>query len=111
MLRWSGSEHGTEFDATRADAVTPPIELPWGNELWSFAAAAATGADDLSDRRAALVAVAGAQVMVDAAAVAANFEMMTRLADGTGARFTPAGNSANASLSADLGFDDVVSRR
>lgn len=37
--------------------------------------------------RAALVAAAGAELMVEAAAVLANFEMMTRVADGTGARF------------------------
>jgi hypothetical protein len=36
--------------------------------------------------RAALVAELGAEAVIDAAAVVANFEMMTRIADGTGAR-------------------------
>jgi hypothetical protein len=111
MLRWSGHEHGGAFDASAVDDDTPPIELPWANELWRFAGAAAAGSSDLAARRTALRALAGDDVVVDAAAIAANFEMMTRLADGTGARFTDAGNAANADLSATLGFDDVVSRR
>ena len=36
--------------------------------------------------RAALAAAAGTTAVVDAAAVLANFEMMTRVADSTGAR-------------------------
>ena len=45
------------------------------------------GADELVAARAALLAAVGEAATVDAAAVVANFEMMTRIADGTGAKF------------------------
>ncbi len=60
-----------------------------GRELVAFATASTEisgPAPRLLAARQALVAVAGVAAMVDAAAVAANFQMMTRLADGTGAR-------------------------
>ena len=50
-------------------------------------------------------------MMIDAAAVAANFHMMTRLADGTGARFTSARHEASASTIAITGTAGLVSKR
>jgi hypothetical protein len=74
MLSWSSQHAGTEA-----------AELPHGSELRAFAEAIA-GHDDerLAAARAELVAVTDEEFMLDAAAVAANFEMMTRVADGTG---------------------------
>lgn len=46
-----------------------------------------------------------------AAAVIANFEMMTRLADGTGARLTPERIDAAASIRQTLGLDAFPSAR
>jgi len=49
--------------------------------------------------------------MVDAAAVAANFEMMTRLADGTGAAM-PAGRLRDSATAIEtMGIADLTSRR
>lgn len=74
MLSWSSREAGDDAAA-----------LPHGAELRAFAEAVAGHDDDaLGSARAALVAVTDERFMLDAAAVAANFEMMTRVADGTG---------------------------
>ena len=57
------------------------------------------------------MAEADVEIMVDAAAVADNFEMMTRLADGTGA-VLPAERVARAGFQiATMGAADLVSRR
>ncbi|HEX9260512.1 MAG TPA: hypothetical protein VF855_13315 [Acidimicrobiales bacterium] len=76
-------------------------------------ASAAVERDDarLTQARERLVAVAGEAVMVDAAAVAANFEMMTRLADGTGARMWESRVEANVSIIEALHLDTLTSKR
>jgi hypothetical protein len=61
--------------------------------------------------RAALVDRLGPEWLIDASAVMANFEMMTRLADGTGARLRPAQVEATASLREQLGVDVFPSAR
>ena len=70
----------------RSPTAAPGVGLAHGDALLRFASACG-GTDDaeLAAARAALVAETDEAFMVDAAAVAANFEMMTRLADGTGA--------------------------
>ena len=71
----------------------------------------AAGVDEaaLVAARQALVDCAGDLFMIDAAAVVANFEMMTRVADGTGARFAEAGADHRAAISAKLHIDDFTS--
>ncbi|HCB34027.1 MAG TPA: hypothetical protein DEP69_02305, partial [Acidimicrobiaceae bacterium] len=59
--------------------------MPHGEALTRLADAVhAREPDELAAAKAAVVDAAGAAVMVDAVAVAANFSMMTRIADGTG---------------------------
>jgi hypothetical protein len=91
MLSWSSNELGTPADMTVIASGDGDAGLPHGAELVAFAQAIA-GFDDaaLATAREQLVTVAGEAFMIDAAAVAANFEMMTRVADGTGARHAPA---------------------
>jgi hypothetical protein len=80
--------------------------------LESFVDAVVGDDPDMADRsRRALVEAFGPEWLVDAAAVVANFEMMTRLADGTGARLRPAQIEATAVLRAELGIDAFASRR
>jgi hypothetical protein len=85
MLSWSSHEGGTPADLTAVSDGSGDAGLPFGAELRAFAEAIA-GWDDaaLEQARAALVAATDERFMLDAAAVAANFEMMTRVADGTG---------------------------
>lgn len=86
--------------------------LPLGEELVAFTDAAA-GTEDLGLARARerLVHAAGEAFMVDAAAVVANFEMMTRVADGTGARFPTHSEEQRRGLATPLGIDSFTSAR
>ncbi len=61
--------------------------------------------------RSAVVDELGPDWLVDAAAVVANFEMMTRLADGTGARLRPEQLVATAEIRAKIGVDEFPSAR
>ena len=58
-----------------------------------------------------LMASAGAEVLVDAVAVSANFHMMTRVADGTGTPLDPGTDEASEGFRHKIGVDDLVSRR
>ena len=83
MLSMSGKEQGVAVEL-----ATLSVGLPHAAALIEFAAAAASPATDraaLATARKRLAAVMGEASMVDAAAVVANFEMMTRLAECTGA--------------------------
>jgi hypothetical protein len=112
MLSWSSNETGQQVDLTAVVDGVGDTGLEHGRALLRFASACG-GFDDveLAAARAALVAETDAAFMVDAAAVAANFEMMTRLADGTGARL-PEQRLEQAAAQIDLmGTADLISRR
>jgi len=85
MLRASSDALGEPVEL--ADAVHgAATAMPFGAELVGFVDAVTTGDTTASAAaRAELEAVAGPAAVVDAAAVLANFEMMTRVADATGA--------------------------
>jgi hypothetical protein len=102
MLRWS--RHETD--------VPDEARLPHAAELEELAEAQA-GDDDVRLERAreALLDAAGASATLDAIAVAANFEMMTRLADGTGAMQTDGNLEQFAALIDELGLDGLESAR
>ncbi len=61
--------------------------------------------------RATIVDRLGPDWLIDTSAVVANFEMMTRLADATGARLPPERLEAAASIRAELGLDAFPSAR
>ena len=93
MLSWSGLQSDVEIDLVAVKRGRGDVGVPYAEELMRFADAAARLDSDLADMREArhaLTSVAGQAMMIDAAAVAANFHMMTRLADGTGARYPQA---------------------
>ena len=96
MLSWSSTATDQRLDLAAVADGRPGVGLAHGDALLRFAGACG-GTDDveLAAARAALVAETDEAFMVDAAAVAANFEMMTRLADGTGAAM-PAERLANS---------------
>jgi hypothetical protein len=104
MLRWSGQAMQIEVDIDALATGSGTAGLAYGAELLGFVDALA-GFDDASigAARDRLVDAAGSAFMIDAAAVAANFEMMTRVADGTGASFAPAQHAARAAVGAQLG--------
>ncbi len=112
MLSWSSRETNAVIDLTAVADGRAGVGLEHGDELLRFAGACA-GADDeeLAVARSRLIAVTDEAFMVDAAAVAANFEMMTRLADGTGAAMPPDRLERSASEIAVMGVGHSISRR
>lgn len=87
MLSWSSATTGGSVDLNAVAAGQGDTGLEGGDVLLRFATACAQRDDDMLDEaRRALLADTDEAFMVDAAAVAGNFEMMTRLADATGAR-------------------------
>ena len=112
MLSWSSAETGQELDLGAVVDDRAGVGLEHGDALLRFAAACG-GTDDaeLSAARDALVAATDEAFMVDAAAVAANFEMMTRLADGTGAAMPAERLERSAGVIDLLRIGDLTSRR
>jgi len=76
------------------------VEAMWEGEPGELAAA-----------REAVLEAAGADVLVDAVAVSANFHMMTRVADGTGTPLDPGTDEMSAPWRSSIGVDDLASRR
>jgi hypothetical protein len=90
----------------------PGVGLEQGDALLRFAGACGgTDNAELAAARAALVAVSDDAFMVDAAAVAANFEMMTRLADGTGAAMPDERIQRSAEAIETMRIGNLTSRR
>ena len=112
MLSWSGNEQGIEIELTSVREATGGANVTFARELLDFATAA-TELDDaaLVSAREALIKTAGVAVTIDAAAVIANFEMMTRLADSTGARMPEEVVAKRLGAATAMGVDQAVSRR
>ena len=112
MLSWSSAETGEQLDLSAVAEGRAGVGLAHGDALLRFASACG-GTDDseLAAARAALVAETDEAFMVDAAAVAANFEMMTRLADGTGAAMPEERLERSAFAIETMGIEHLTSRR
>lgn len=105
MLSWSSHEDGTPADIDAIASGAGDAGLPHGAALLAFAdAAGGWDTAELDAARDALVAATSEAFMVDAAAVVANFEMMTRVADGTGARHRPDAVADRVALAGRLGM-------
>jgi hypothetical protein len=112
MLSWSSTESGSPADLAAIAVGEGDAGLPHGAELVAFAEAIARFDDGvLAVARDRLVECAGEAFMVDAAAVAANFEMMTRVADGTGARHATERAASMTPMIGRLGIDGFTSHR
>lgn len=112
MLSWSSTEAGTPADLAAIAEGSGDGGLPFGSELVAFTEAAGRFDDAaLAAARERLSAAAGEAFMVDAAAVIANFEMMTRVADGTGARFPAESAVHRAAIDARLDIRGFTSAR
>ncbi|MCS5687367.1 MAG: hypothetical protein NZ659_01140 [Acidimicrobiales bacterium] len=68
-------------------------------------------ADDLASVRDDVIEIAGAEVLVDAVAVSANFYMMTRIADGTGTPLDAGTVEPSAEIRELVGVNNFTSRR
>ncbi len=112
MLSWSSTETGQSIDLSAVAEGRAGVGLEQGDALLRFASACGGGDDEeLAAARASLIAETDEEFMVDAAAVAANFEMMTRLADGTGAAMPAERLARSAHAIEVMGIADLTSRR
>lgn len=112
MLSWSSAVSGEQADLTAVAAGGGDTHVDHGGALLRFASACVGRDDDeLTRARRALVDETDEAFMVDAAAVAGNFEMMTRLADSTGARFPVDVQEERAQAIGVMGVADLTSRR
>jgi hypothetical protein len=103
MLRASVEQLGTEVDLRAVtDRSVDPL-LPGGAALLDLVDAS-LGDGDLAAARAEVLAELGGAALVDAAAVHGNFEMMNRIADGTGIPVGKGGRVRNAELIETLGL-------
>ena len=75
-------------------------------ELLAFADAAIDPTADPAEARDALSAAIGKDATIDAAAVIAGFDAITRVADGSGIPLEPPKAEASADWRARLGIDD-----
>lgn len=91
---------------------TSPIGVPHAAELLGFAAAA-IGSDSVAlDRaRAAAIAALGPAAMIDAAAVIAGFDGITRIADATGIPLEPPKAAQTAGVREALRIDSFLSAK
>lgn len=79
------TETAIDLEMVNGSSASETQGIPYANELANFAEAVAQGDNPtISRTRDELVQVAGDVVMVDAAAVAANFQRMVRIADSMG---------------------------
>lgn len=105
MLSWSA--HETSRPANIAGLVDPSVDPgpPGGRALVALGRRVATTA---VDRRALedTAAVIGLAAAIDAAAVAANFQIMNRVVDATGLPIGRKRREDNAALITTLGLDD-----
>jgi hypothetical protein len=86
MLRESAEHSSTDVDLHLVNGeASDNKSVEFSNELMAYATAVASRDEsELEDARQKLLDVANAEVLVDAAAVAANFQRMVRIADPIG---------------------------
>jgi hypothetical protein len=104
----SGEIEGERYDlhAVTDGETAAASGVPHERALVALAEAVVGGSDaDLTAARAAAVAALGPHAFVEAAAVAANFERMVRIADATGIQLDAPLDAVSAGLRADLGID------
>jgi hypothetical protein len=108
-LRWSGEIH--EYDI-RIEGITDPsidVGVPGGLALVGLVDCMIEG--DISARpqaRATVLEELGPESLVDAAAVFGNFEMMNRVAEGTGIPVPPQALEREAEMMRTLGLYDIM---
>lgn len=79
------TETAIDLQMVNGSSANDAQEMPYANELASFAGAVAErNTQKILQTRDQLVEIAGEAVMIDAAAVAANFQRMVRIADSMG---------------------------
>lgn len=108
-LRWSGEELGYTIDITGVADTRVDVGVPAGRSLMGLVDAFLLGSGRVEEARRALIDEAGDEAFVDAAAVFANFEMMNRVAEGTGIPVPPQAVERESEMMNELGLYDLLS--
>ena len=104
----SGELEGERFvlHALTAGSSAAPVGVPHERELVALAEAVVRGSEaELAGARRAALSALGPEGFVAAAAVAANFERMVRIADATGIPLDAPLDAISAGMRAELGID------
>ena len=104
MLSMSAELSDTDIDLQIINGQhSDEFSVPYASELMSFAEAVASrDATALYEAREALLELAGPEVLVDAAGVAANFQRMVRIADAAGIPVDDIMMAASANIQEEL---------
>ncbi len=108
-LRWSGEVH--EYDIRIEGIVDPAIDVgvPGGLALVGLVDRMVEGnISACQQARATVLEELGPESLVDAAAVFGNFEMMNRVAEGTGIAVPPQALEREAEMMQTLGLYDIL---
>jgi len=112
MLRASSAANDLtlDLDVVRGD-LQDSDAIQHAPELAALVDASINDWESLPSARAALVEATDEATMLDAAAVVANFEMMTRIADGTGTRHPADRIESMSDMFGPMGLTEFVSAR
>ena len=112
MLRASSSANDLQVDLSLVMGEAGENEaVEHALELADLVDTSVTNLGSLAAARSALVEATDSATMLDAAAVVANFEMMTRIADGTGTCHPSERLESMAEMTTSMGLDQFVSAR
>tara|TARA_Y100001970_G_scaffold287560_1_gene412538 strand:- start:766 stop:1110 length:345 start_codon:yes stop_codon:yes gene_type:complete len=112
MLRASSSANDVQVDLSLVTGEATENEaVDHAPELAHLVDTSVNDLDSLAAARSALVEATNSETMLDASAVVANFEMMTRIADGTGTCHPSERLESMAEMTTSLGLDEFVSAR
>ena len=104
------TESDIDLQLINGDETVSDGDIKYGTALMRFAeAVAGRNEEALTVARNTLLREAGEEVLVDAAAVAGNFQRMVRIADGTGIPIDQRMNALTAGMREDLGIDQFGS--
>ncbi len=109
MLRESAIAFGYEIDLAAISDTSIPIGIPGGNLLLHLVDVIHGVSDEaLRDVQTALIDQLGPEALVDAAAVFGNFQMMNRVAEGTGIPIPQQSIDRESDLVTKLGLLDLM---
>jgi len=112
MLRASALTSETDIDiqCINGNAESAEKNIPFGPQLLAFAESIANrNTPAITKTRKALDQVAGSQVVVEAAGVAANFQRMVRIADSIGIPIDNMTTELGQGVRAELGLEKFAS--
>jgi len=105
MLRASGRHYGTDFGLKGIVQGNGGSGVGHEARLLAFADAAIVDPANLGKARAELTRISGEKAMIDAAAVIAGFDAITRVADGSGVPLEQPKAVATSDWRIELGID------